>query len=689
MSFTYPAFLVALSAIFIPIIIHLFNFRKFKTIYFSNIRFLKEVKQETQAKSKLKHLLILASRILAISFLVFAFAQPFIPVENIKNSVGSKSVSIFIDNSFSMDAINKNGTLLDEAKKRAQEILSVYKTNDHFQLLTNDFEGRHQRFVNKEDFLELLAEIKISPSTRNLSEITSRQMDILNQSADQSKISFIISDFQKSTIDIPQIKNDTTINFNFIPLIATEKNNIYIDTCWFETPVRQFNQLEKLHVIIKNNSEKAVENNSIKLFINDIQKTPASFSIDKESEQEIILSFASKETGIQNCRIELNDYPVTFDDSFFFSYNVSKNIEVLAINKAEIATEPIESVYLNKFFKTDSVFIFKNTSENKIDYSTLSSNKLIILNELKSISSGLSQELKKFIENGGSLLIFPNSSCELISYNDFFLSVKANYFERLDTAKTKIEKINIDHTIYKDVFEKKTFSFANLDLPIINKHYVISKTTKNNEEYLLKLQNNDVFLSKYAFGKGCLYICAAPLNTDFSSFTKHALFVPTLYKIGMYSQNTHPLFYTIGVDESFEITNILTGENIYHIKQKKEAFDLIPEHKIMGAKNIISIHNQIKNAGNYTLYGDNAILSGISFNFNRKESNLSCYNSDELKNQLSISNAFNFKTIETTEKSLTQSLSELTQGKKMWKLCIILTLVCLGFEILLLRFMKG
>src|ERR1035437_640641 len=304
MSFTYPAFLFALSAIAIPIIIHLFNFRKFKTVYFSNTRFLKEVKQETQAKSKLKHLLVLAARILAIIFLVLAFAQPFITVENKKITIGNKAISIFIDNSFSMDAINKNGTLLDEAKKRAKEISAAFKVTDRFQLLTNDFEARHQRLVNKEEFNELLDEVKISPATRSISEIASRQADVLQQSGIKNKTSFIISDFQKSMVNMQQLKNDTTIAFNFVPLIATEKNNIYIDTCWFETPVRKYNQVEKLHVRIKNSSDKAVENNSIKLFINNIQKTPASFTVDKNAETEVVLSFASNETGLQHCRID-------------------------------------------------------------------------------------------------------------------------------------------------------------------------------------------------------------------------------------------------------------------------------------------------------------------------------------------------------------------------------------------------
>jgi hypothetical protein len=685
MNFTYPAFLIALSAVAIPIIIHLFNFRKFKTIYFSNVRFLKEVKQETQAKSKLKHLLVLIARILAIMFLVLAFAQPFIPAENKKVVVGDKAVSIFIDNSFSMDAKNKNGTLLDDAKKRALEIVSAYKPTDRFQLLTNDFEGKHQRQVNKEEFIELLDEIKISPSTRSLSEIASRQMDVLQQSGIKNKTSFIISDFQKSIVDINQIKNDTSIAFNFVPLEATAKSNVFIDTCWFETPVRQYNQIEKLHVRIKNVSEKVLENNSIKLFINGIQKTPASFNVDKDAETEVILSFASKESGVQHCRIELNDYPVTFDDKFYFSFEVSKNIPVLCINGSDANAE---SPFLNKIFGADSLFIFHNAAENKLDYSTLSSNKLIVLNELKSISSGLAQELKRFMSKGGSVLVFPPVQADLNSYKEFFIASRANYYERLDTANTKVDKINLDHPIYKDVFEKKTFSATNLDLPKVSSHYVISKTTRSNEEYLLKLQNGDVFLSKYDVEKGKLYILAVALSNDFSNFPKHAIFVPTLYKIGMYSQTTQPLFYTIGNDEIIECNNVLTGENVYHIKNTNNKFDIVPEHKVVDETTLISIHNQITEADNYNIYADKDLVMGVSFNFNRKESDLTCYTTEELKEQLKNNNLDNVNVLETNSKSLTASLSDAEQGKKLWKLCLILALAFLAIEVLLLRFMK-
>ncbi len=685
MNFSNPAFLFALSAIAIPIIIHLFNFRKFKTIYFSNIRFLKEVKQETQAKSKLKHLLVLAARILAITFLVLAFAQPYIPAENKKAVVGEKAISIFIDNSFSMDAINKNGTLLDDAKRRAKEIIDAYKPTDRFQLLTNDFEGKHQRLVNKEEFSELLDEVKISPATRSIKEISSRAFDVLQQSGIKNKNVFILSDFQKSVSDVEEIKNDTSITVNLVPLLANEKSNVYIDTCWFETPVRQLDQVEKLHVRIKNVSEKVLENNSIKLFINNQQKTPASFNVEANSETEVVLSFASKEPGIQNCRVELSDYPVTFDDKFYFSFEVAKNIPVLSINSKEPG---VENKYVQTLFGNDSLFLLSSMSEAQIDYSSLSTNKLIVLNELKSISSGLAQELKRFVENGGSVLVFPGKDIDLNTYKEFSAGMQLSYYDKLDTANTKVDKIDLQHEIYRDVFDKKTFSSTNLDLPKVFEYYPLSKTTRSTEENLLRLQNGNAFLSKYSFGKGKVYLSAVGSSNMFSNFAKHALFVPTLYKIAIYSQTTSPLFYTIGNNEVIESKNVQNGENAFHLKNVDNSFDVIPEHKNVDTRLLIYTHDQITSAGNYQLLAGKDVLLGTGFNFNRKESDLTCYTLDELSEQINKSDLQNFNVLEAAQKSLTGTLTEFDQGKKLWKLCIILALVFLAAEVMLLRFMK-
>ncbi|MBP7400913.1 MAG: BatA domain-containing protein, partial [Chitinophagales bacterium] len=178
MSFIYPNFLWALLLLGIPIIIHLFNFRRYRTVYFTNVRFLKNIQEETATKNRLKHLLVLLTRLLAITFLVFAFAQPFIPSESAESKPTSRAVSIYIDNSFSMETMQDGKRLFDIAKEKATEIADAYKVDDAFQLLTNDFEAGHQHLVNKEAFLQMLAQVNISPEVKTTDEILKRQKDI-------------------------------------------------------------------------------------------------------------------------------------------------------------------------------------------------------------------------------------------------------------------------------------------------------------------------------------------------------------------------------------------------------------------------------------------------------------------------------------------------------------------------------
>ena len=78
MQFIYPQILWALLALAIPVIIHLFHFRRFKKVYFTNVKFLKEIKEEKSTRNKLRNLLVLICRLLAYAFIIFAFAQPFI-----------------------------------------------------------------------------------------------------------------------------------------------------------------------------------------------------------------------------------------------------------------------------------------------------------------------------------------------------------------------------------------------------------------------------------------------------------------------------------------------------------------------------------------------------------------------------------------------------------------------------------
>ena len=319
MMFVYPLFLWALTAISIPIIIHLFNFRRYKKVYFTNVHFLKELQLESQSKSRLKELLILLSRILCITLLVLAFAQPvFVNKNNTVVNLNQKSISIYLDNSFSMEEVNKQGQLFESARKTAKEIVNSYGSNDRFHVITNDFEGKHQRYYTKEDMLNELNEIKISPVVRSFSDVHKRQTEFLGLENKRSQFIYALTDAQKSSFNLEEIKNDSTNQITIVPLEANETNNLYIDSCWFESPIQQKGFLQKLNVIIQNKSQKTIDAGTVRLMVNGNQTSIGSFSVEANSKKELAISFTIKNEGLNYASVKLDDYPITFDDELFF-----------------------------------------------------------------------------------------------------------------------------------------------------------------------------------------------------------------------------------------------------------------------------------------------------------------------------------------------------------------------------------
>ena len=184
MQFLYPGFLYALATLLIPILIHLFYFRRFKTVYFSNVRFLSQLREEKQTRSRLKHWLTLITRLLILASLVFAFAQPYFPGSaSGKPQSGKNAVSIYIDNSFSMRSVGEEGDLIQAGKEKAREISEAYREADVFQLLTNDFQVSNQAFVQRSDLLPKIDRVKASPAFRELQLIVDRQTALLGVSS--------------------------------------------------------------------------------------------------------------------------------------------------------------------------------------------------------------------------------------------------------------------------------------------------------------------------------------------------------------------------------------------------------------------------------------------------------------------------------------------------------------------------
>lgn len=671
MRFFFPEFLFALFLIAIPVIIHLFNFRKFKKVYFSNTRFLKDIQIQTSSKQKLKERLILLSRILAIVFLVFAFAKPYIPFKNDVSAAEHAVVSIYIDNSYSMDAVNKEGSLIEDAKKKAAEIAATFSYNDKFQLLTNDLSGYQYTLLNKDEFLSLLDSVTISPQPNDFNKIIIWQKNFLQNQYGVIKKAFLISDFQKNN-DKSSIKPDSLIQYHLITLKANELPNLAIDSVWFVSPLHQPQAEEKLVVKITNYSDKKIENISISLKINGQLKGIGSISLTPQASKTDTLTFSGLQAGWQKGEVFIKDYPIVFDDLYRFAFEVKPSLPVSIINNLPGPNN------FTVAFSTDGFFDVQNISENQINYSDFKKQQLIVLRDLKNVSPGLAQQLKQYVENGGNLSVFIPLDADLASYQALLQSLSADYPLLLAKDTLKADWLNIKHPIFEGLFEKLP---ENVDMPSASQYFKLSQQTKTNRNILIS-GSSIPLLNVYKLKKGNIYVSSLPLETTGSNLINHGLFLPILFKMALLSNRDVALAHVTGQSEGVLLGDVNVAESEV-LKIKSESIEIIPEIRSSEMGSTLYFADQVKKAGFYELYQEQKLLAILAFNDSREESKMEFYKENELENKFGLKSS---NIIKGGSSSIENQIKEVNLGTSLWKLCLILVLIFLVAEILLVRF---
>ena len=374
MNFVYPNILYLLLLLIIPIIIHLFNFRRYKKLYFSSLQFIKKIEKETNATKNLRHYIILACRMLAFAALIFAFAQPYIP-----NSEQSQSyenlIPIYLDNSFSMSAKGTNGDLLNQAKTTVRQIADAYPKGQRYLLVTNALDGTEHRIITRSELEDKLEYVSLSPISRTVTNPLESIKEYLNSIAYDGNLHYyVISDFQQRNLSQTKAVLDTTANYSFLQLAPQMNRNLYIDSIWFEQPFQRVNNNNTLNIRVQNTGKEKLTNVELNL---NVAGTKRQTLTDLEADNYTVVSmnYTDKSTGVKEGVVELMDENLFFDNRFFFTYNVEESIQVLVINDEK------STPYPGLVYATDDFYTVEQTSVGQLKSNALNEANLICLME--------------------------------------------------------------------------------------------------------------------------------------------------------------------------------------------------------------------------------------------------------------------------------------------------------------------
>ena len=668
MQFLYPAFLWALTALSIPVILHLFYFRRHKKVYFSNLRFLREVKEETSARNRLRNLLILLSRLLAMAFVIFAFAQPYIPV---RDSVlaGIRNVSIFLDNSFSMQSFGQELSLFDRGRQKAKEIIMGYGQEDRFQLLGHELSPSQNLWVGRDEAITRLEEFDFTPEVKPLSVITGRQKQGFSKE-DGSPVSWLISDFQESIVDLSM---DSNLHLNLLPLRSVREKNVAIDSAWFDTPVQMLHQTSSLMFTIHNYANEDADNIRVTVNIDGQERPEGSADLGAGEMKTDTAQITVLKTGWHKVAIRISDFPVTFDDTYYISFYVDENLRILSIY------EQNENPAIAAVFANPKDFVYDRSLANNLNYASFRDYDLIILQELKTLTSGLISVLDKYVKEGGKVLFIPSSSGDLAQYNEFLRRISASAWLPYSMQERQVGKINTDAFVYRDVFARTR---PNMRLPkVISSFPQAGSGTRG--QSLLAFRDGGDLLTFYEVEKGAVAVLSSPLDPAINDLSlQPEVFVPLLYKMAIYSSDIKPLSYIIGRDQLISVGDLNPASGMEF--QVSGASEFIPGVSTLGSKLMLDMQGEVGEAGFYDVMQGGLTVASLAFNYDRTESDLTLYELDDLpgKEYLTIWD-------EDDNKDFTRLIEETQQGKQLWKWCIILALLFIGLEIALIRLWKN
>jgi hypothetical protein len=565
---------------------------------------------------------------------------------------------------------------LDAGVAFINELVTLFPQGAQYHYLTNDFASFSNDFKSSTELSDLTTETSFSGSTRTFQEVWSRMQSYMNVAGSITARSllrkevFWIGDFQKSTTgDMIMDIEDSSLRINLFPLEFESYSNLFVDSIYLENPFLIGNEKVVLSVGISNSGNTDATNVPIKVFMNQVQASNATLNVPAKSHivQNFDLGFnlSSLNTG----RISIEDYPVTFDNDFYFTIDIGKKVSIMEIKSQDDVTV-IESVFGN-----DDLFNYQSYSYTNIDYSQINQSDLVILNEVESIDPSLSILLGNFVDGGGSLIIIPAANLDIESYQ---VLAKNRQLSKADSIyRQTLGAPDLNNPFYQNIFEENQ---ANIAMPEATR--ILSWGTDRTA--ILRFRSGLPFLSKYS-SKGNNYWFSSPLDNESSGFQNHALFVPVMYKIAFGSKNIdNNLYYA--VDESIIRLPVDSINQNTIVKLKSDESEFIPSQRISSGSLFIELPPENIDPGFYNVMVDSRKLTTLAFNYDSKESKLDQYNINELDTIFVADGNINVFNADS-EAGFTNALKKQYKGTPLWKYALILALMFLLAEVLLIRFL--
>ncbi len=527
LTFLNPLFLFGLAAGVLPVLIHRLRQKKAVPRKFSAVRLLLQSQRVTARPQRLKDLLLLALRVLAILGIVFMMAKPVLMRSGIAALPSGGAKVILLDNSLSMDFREEGGERYGLAKKAAREILRgsggqvvIVPTAEVQNRQTG---GGGAQWMKAEEALKELETIPLSfgrGDTASALRLAYQRLKDLKT----SKQIWVLSDLARGdwdALDLSQlgIVSDAEVTFlriggqNRDPNVCVKSVNLIGGEAVVGAPAR-------LEVVASNLSD-ASGSTLVHLYLSGVKVDQKSIDLKAGEDTQAFFELFLEKPGWIDGEVRLTGDRFPLDDIYYFSLKVREKINVLIVDGApRTSLKASESYYLVNALRPggleDSPFLTRVITEAELASVDLRSyDAVFLLNAVKPYPP----RLASFLGLGRPVFIFLGDRVSPEEYNAFtLLPWRIGELRDLGQKPERIARIDPGRESLRSLFREN----QSLKSASFRRYFRIEGSAKN----LLTLGNQDPLLVETEIGKARVFLFASSADSDWNDLPLKAAYLP-------------------------------------------------------------------------------------------------------------------------------------------------------------------
>lgn len=698
MSFLNPFFLFALLTVGVPLLIYLLNVRKPKKVRFSTLAFFDSLKSTALKRIRIKRWLLLAIRCLAILALVLAASRPFLPPEYGWSSNNQpKAIGILIDNSPTMNRVDRNGPYIEQAKNAVRDILSIASDDDRILMDITNGNSLNVPLISKRAALNRLEDVGTVNAGNYLVSRLQSVAERLMEADQPNKILYLITDGQETQFSEFN-ENDSVIEDINVQVLTVGNGDVL--NLGYENVEIEYGGMSQsgnvqLRANVLNEGNQPATNQFINLYQSGELITQQAFDLEAGANREFLFELPVGDQDSLRVELLLEGDELSFDNRYYAAIELPDEKNILVFNQQPDAADfqsyllPMLEIASDESGRMNIQF----ANINNFQVSELTQYDAVILDGIRQIPDYLSEPLIDHVQTGAGLLFMPAANGDLSSYNRLlnfsnagrYANVVGSYgaFEPVDRMAEPTE----GHPIMDQMFEKPEDEEIRLNVPELFYYYEIEMGNQSSGLSILQTRTGNPLLVENRVGSGKMIYSAIGSDPGWSNFPVKPFFAPLFYRTADYlvqGEDALLQVHELGLQFQTELTG-----NAESIQLIKDGETILPEvqQTFQGAR--ITYQATEWEPGWLTLQSDNETKL-FSVNQNAMESRLGSLTEEKLADNMGT--LFSSVSIVKTGTEDTQLESELelaSFGREIWYWFVLIAIILLLLELLVSRYYKA